>query len=214
MLSTDTERRGRPHTKEGAFRSASQSSADAPLQKTRRQTENSASEPRAIDREATDGSTWGKPLTQLTNKMKKSAWLSLQWPRSQLDIWQRKGLAGAPPPVDGRIPREPSCLVPGMGVGETRHVRVSAQRQRPPSRERRHHRLQVTLPPPYPTRGGSRATVVGSRRERARHRGPQTRTRQGGGQTRDTGAPKPGHGGAEGKPETQGPPNWSQECGR
>ena len=86
-------------------------------------------------------------------------------------------------------------------------MRVSAQRQRPPSRERRHHRLQVTLPPPYPTRGGSRATVVGSRRERARHRGPQTRTRQGGGQTRDTGAPKPGHGGAEGKPETQGPPN-------
>ena len=116
-------------------------------------------------------------------------------------------MAGAPPPVDGRIPREPSCLVPGMGVGETRHVRVSAQRQRPPSRERRHHRLQVTLPPPYPTRGGSRATVVGSRRERARHRGPQTRTRQGGGQTRDTGPPKPGHGGVKGKPETQGPPN-------
>ena len=86
-------------------------------------------------------------------------------------------------------------------------MRVSAQRQRPPSRERRHHRLQVTLLPHYPTRGGSRATVVGSRRERARHRGPQTRTRRGRGQTRDTGAPKPGHGGVEGKPETQGPPN-------
>ena len=109
--------------------------------------------------------------------------------------------------MDGRVPCEPSRLVPGMGVGETRHVRVSAQRQRPPSRERRHHRLQVTLLPHYPTRGGSRATVVGSRRERARHRGPQTRTRRGRGQTRDTGAPKPGHGGVEGKPETQGPPN-------
>ena len=112
-------------------------------------------------------------------------------------------MAGAPPPVDGRVPCEPSHLVPGMGVGETRHVRVSAQRQRPPSRERRHHRLQVTLPPPYPTRRCSRATVVDSRWERARHRGPQTRTRGGGGQTRDTGAPKPGHGGRHRGPQTR-----------
>ena len=161
--------------KRGTFRSTSQSSADARY-RMQRQIENSPSEPSAINREAMEGSTWGKPLTQLTNKMKKGAWLSLQWPRGQLEIRQRKGLAGAPPPVDGRVPCEPSHLVPGMGVGETRHVRVSAQRQRPPSRERRHHRLQVTLPPPYPTRRCSRATVVDSRWERARHRGPQTRT--------------------------------------
>ena len=79
----------------------------------------------------------------------------------------------------------PSRSRDGGGADGTREGHSPAAEA--PSRERSHHRLQITLPPPYPTRGGSRATVMDSRWERARHRGPQT-----------------GHGG---KPETRGPPN-------